>query len=137
MSDEVGITAEDALTLVVALAGEVAQRESALTEAVKTASALGVTVRDLAEAMGTSKSSVHRRMTGSQPGRVSRVAAADDGFEDDELDAWVAEMRAAQLRLAQLKVMEASQKVKYRADQARLIEEANSLTRVGPLDFDI
>jgi transcriptional regulator with XRE-family HTH domain len=129
---EVELTAEDVLARVEVLAREVEQREQALDEALATANAMGVSQRDLAEALGTSKSSVNRRLSGARPS-VS-VACPFDEDEAGEEREFRRAMREQRLQRAKLQVAETSVKLRLRQDAAAAIEEANALTRIGPLD---
>ena len=55
-------------------------------------------------------------------------------MSEEEMAAWKREMLDTQLRLQKLELAEKGSKVKVRHDTAARIEEANNLTRIGPLD---
>jgi chromosome segregation and condensation protein ScpB len=98
--------------------GEQLERE--IEAAMLGAASAGVSQRDLAAAMGTSKSSVNRRLS---------AVDGDDG--DDDLGRAI---QGERLKLSQIKVAREATRLKVQRDAAAQLEEANALTRIGPLD---
>lgn len=96
------------------------QLEREIEQAMVEAASAGVSQRDLADALGTSKSTINRRLN-----------ATDVGGDDDELRQAIA---AERLKLAQIRVAKEAGRVQIQRNQAALIAEANAMTAVSELD---
>jgi hypothetical protein len=105
--------------------------ERELEEQTVLAAASGTSQRDLAAVLGTSKSSINRRLS---PGRPSHLS---DPEPDEEEVEFRRAMRAEQIRLAKLRVAKEGTRLQIQQDQAALIREANDLTRFTESDLDI
>jgi IS30 family transposase len=93
--------------------GEELERE---IEAKMTAlAAAGMSQRTLADALGTSKSTINRRLS-------STDVDGDDAIA------------AERLKLHRVRVAKEAGRLAIQRDQAALIAEANSMTAIGPLD---
>jgi hypothetical protein len=116
----------DVLERVAELAREAERINAELEVAMVEASAAGASVRDLAAAMRTSKSSVSRRLSGES-------RSASNG--DDESAELQREILEAKRTYAKLKVAREASNVRWQTDEAARIREANDLTRITEADL--
>ncbi len=116
--------AED-LDALEAMATDARRMETELDARLAFAAANGASVRDLASATGISKSAVARRLVADGPLRSTSVA------DDPE---WREQMQAERMKLARLRTAREATRLSVQQNNAALIEEANSLTRVTEID---
>lgn len=121
----------------VRLTRELDQVEATLDEAIAAASAAGASQHDIAAATGLSRSAVQRRLAVNGVSAPETRPSVEIGDEDEELVAWRNALRAEQLKTARLRTAREARRLQLQQDAAAQLEEANALTRVGPLDFDI